>query len=122
MLFKPKKPSKTVVFRDEVKTCSIMTLDLYFLKYKGEVKLTPHSQLLPPPKRKKTTLKRPSFIRVKRADLIKVAVHLDMCESDRSKTTKNNQTSGKKKEKFASLILKALKPSFLKIQFVKLSK
>ena len=65
----------------------------------------------------------PSFIRIKRADLMKVTVHLDiMCESDRSKTTKNNQTLGKKKEKFPYLILKALKPSFLKIQFVRLSK
>ena len=44
-----------------------------------------------------------------------------MCESDRSKTAKNNQTSKKKKEKPAYLILKAVKPSFLKIQFVKLS-
>ena len=54
---------------------------------------------------------------------MKVTVHLDiMCESDRSKTTRNNQTSKKKKEKFASSVLKAVKPSFLEIQFVKLSK
>ena len=90
------------------------------MKERSNLPPTPNSY--PPPKRKKTTLKMPSFIRVKRADLIKGTVHLDMRESDRSKTTKNNQTSGKKKEKFASLILKALKPSFLKIQFVKLSK
>ena len=57
MLFKPKKPSKTVVFRDEVKTCFIMTLDLYFLKYEGEVKFTPHSQLLPPSQKKKNYIK-----------------------------------------------------------------
>ena len=53
---------------------------------------------------------------------MKVTVQLDiMHESDRSKTIKNNQTSKKKKEKFAYLVLKAVKPSFLEIQFAKLS-
>ena len=54
---------------------------------------------------------------------MKVTVHLDiMCESDRSKTIRNNQTSKKKKEKLAYSALKAVKLSFLEIQFVKLSK